>query len=170
VSGVGTVGDDVGRYTAATTSSDGHLHVFYLDATTHRLRHGDFDGSTWTFSNLDGPGVAGGNGRTSHNVGTSVAAAPKAPVGVIDVVYSDDTTHALRHARWSSGIWTFETIDGTGALTVGHTTDAVGLDNAAVYGGAFTQQLLAFTGDTTTGDLRRACTLGPGILPPAVCD
>lgn len=168
--GGGRVTDDVGQYISTTMTPDGHLHVFYLDATTHRLRHGNFDGSTstWTFENLDGPGVAGGAGRTAHMVGSSTAAAPNAPGSVIDVLYSDDTAHSLRHGRFDGSTWTFETIDGTGSLTVGRTSDQVGQYNAIAYGGT-PIELQMWTGDLTSGNLRSGCSFGPGIPPPAAC-
>ena len=166
--GGGRVTDNVGQYNATATTPDGHLHVFYLDATTHRLRHANFNGSTWSFENLDGPGVAGAAGRTGDMVGAYAAAALNAPGSVIDVLYSDDTAHSLRHARFDGSTWTFETIDGTGALTLGATNDQVGQYNAAGYGGS-PVELLMWTGDTTSGNLRSGCTLGPGTTPPATC-
>jgi len=164
----GRVSDDVGQYNSTAVTSDGHFHVFYLDATTHRLRHANFDGSTWTFQNLDGPGVLGAAGRTGHQVGSYTAATQNTPGNVIDVIYSDDTAHSLRHARFGSGTWKFETIDGTGALTVGATTNQVGQFNAIAYGGP-PDELHMWTGDLTSGNLRTGCSLGPSTAPPAVC-
>jgi len=164
----GRVADDVGQYNATTTTPDGHLHVFYLDATTNRLRHAEFDGTSWTFSDLDGPGVGGGNGRTGDTVGGYAATAANAPGNVIDVFYSDDVAHSLRHARFDGVTWTFETIDGTGASTLGSTHDQVGQFNAAGYGG-LPVELHMWTGDLTSGNLRTGCTLGPLTTPPATC-
>lgn len=166
--GGGRVTDDVGQFDTATMTADGHLHVFYLDATTHRLRHADFDGSTWSFEDLDGPGVPGGAGRLGDMVGSYAAAAPNAPGNVLDVLYSDDTVHSLRHAHFNGSAWRFETIDGTGALTVGRTTDQVGQFNAIAYGGT-PVELQMWTGDLTSGTLRYGCSLGMGIPPPATC-
>jgi len=164
----GSTTDDVGQYISTATTADGHFHVFYLDATTHRLRHANFDGSAWTFEDLDGPGVAGAAGRTAHTVGSYTAAAPNAPGNTIEVLYSDDTAHSLRHGRYDGSAWTFETIDGTGALTVGRTTGQVGQYNALAYGGT-PVTLQMWTGDITGGTLRNGCTLGPGTAPPATC-
>lgn len=166
--GGGRVADDVGQYDAVTQTADGHLHLFYLDATTHRLRHANFDGSTWTFEDLDGPGLGASAGRVADQVGSYAAAAPNAPGNTIDVVYSDDTAHSLRHAQFDGSTWRFETIDGTGALTIGRTLDQVGQFNALAYGGT-PVELQMWTGDLTSGNLRWGCSLGPGTTPPAAC-
>jgi hypothetical protein len=87
-------------------------------------------GATWIFSDLDGPGVPGGAGRTGHQVGAYAAATVDPAGGVIDVLYADETAHALRHARHDAAGWSFETIDGTGSLQLGSTTHNVGRFNA----------------------------------------
>ena len=178
--GAGRTSDHVGGgSTAAVATSDGHLHVFYVDNTASRLRHGEFDGTSWTFTNLDGPGIGGGSGRSPDLMGGSVSVAQNAPAPFIDVVYTNLSTLSLRHAQWNGSMWRFETIDGAGNFTVGGTTDQVGFPtitgavtqqmNAAVYGGASSSILHVFTGDKTTGALREECTLGVGILAPANC-
>ena len=178
--GAGRTSDHVGNgSTAAVATADGHLHVFYVDNTTSRLRHGDFDGSTWSFSDLDGPGVPGGAGRVNQFVGGSVTVAQNAPAPLIDVIYTNQQTLSVRHAQWSGTAWRFETIDGAGNLTAGGTTDQVGFPtflgavtqqmNAAVYGGVGSSILHVYTGDKTNGAFREACTLGAGIFAPANC-
>src|SRR5262245_11195770 len=44
--------------------------ITYADSSSSRLRFGvDSPSLGWSFTDLDGPGVAGGGGRTSDNVG-----------------------------------------------------------------------------------------------------
>ena len=160
----GHTDDNVGYYTAA--QPDGlRLQAFYYDATAHTLRHASWDGTTWTCETLDGPG--GVTGSVADDVGqyTSMTITPDRH---LHVFYLDATTHRLRHGRFDGSTWTFETIDGTGALTIGRTTDQVGHFNAIAYGGT-PVELQMWTGDGTTGDLRAGCSFGPGIAPPAAC-
>jgi hypothetical protein len=113
--------------------------------------------------------IATGHVRTKSR-GLLAGLAGVALASTIDVVYGADTMHAVRHAQWNGTMWRFETVDGNGSLTVGGTAHPVGTSNAIAYGGAGTSLLHVFTGDTITGDVREACSTGPGILAPANCN
>ena len=166
--GAGRTGDTVGTYNAAVATADGKLHDYYYDTTAHRLRHAWFDGS-WHFENLDGPGVAGGGGRTSDNVGSHTATVGGDATS-LDVFYSDETAHTLRRGHFDGSIWKFESVDGTGSSsTGGTTTDSVGQYNAAAFN-APGVQLHFFTGDTSNGDLRSGCSTAFGAGAPATCN
>ncbi len=177
--GAGRTGASIGTSISAVSGTDGSLHVFY-GAATGRLRHARFNGSSWAFEDLDGPGVASGaQGVTPHAVGGSISAVQNSPAPFVDVVYSDASVQSLRHAQWNGTAWRFEVVDGPGNITAGGTTDEVGFPfvtgavtqqvNVAVYGGASSSILHVFTGDKTTGALREECTIGAGILAPANC-
>lgn len=78
------------------TLYQGQPHVWYLDATAGRLRHAWWTGTQWSFEDLDGTGVPGGNGRTGNVVGfySAVTLYQDQP----HVWYLDATAAGLRHA------------------------------------------------------------------------
>lgn len=135
-----------------TAQSGAAFHVFYKTAA-NKLQHSWWDGlltnPAWHTEVLDGSG--GGSGRTSHAVG-DYATATASGAG-LDVFYQDTTSQALRHAKSSGSSWSFETLDGTGGIAAGATTDAVGTHIAALaYGGG----LHVVYQDTSTGAQRHA--------------
>ncbi|MFN8027354.1 MAG: hypothetical protein U0W40_13655 [Acidimicrobiia bacterium] len=163
----------------ALAGNDGFLHAFYTDGTG-QLHHAFGNGSSWSFQALDGPGTGTAAGRTGDHLFGTVRAVQNSPGPLIDVLYTDFTNYALRHAQWTGGGWRFEVIDGHGGLVAGGTGDQVGFPsitgavsqqmNAGVYGGVTSSILHTFTGDLTTGDLREECTLGAGIAAPPNCN
>jgi hypothetical protein len=134
-----------GRTTNDVASSPAALlfagapHVFSVDTTAGRLRHGWWTGAAWRFESLDGPGVAGVGGRSAVRV-----------VGDVAVVLHGGTPHAwyragddlrLRHAWWTGTRWRFETLD-----------TAVGRGIAVVH---FAGAPHVFTRSNATGRLRQ---------------
>ena len=108
----------------------GALHVFYRDETGGNLRHGSFDGTSWTFETLDGAG--GANGRLNADVGTSISV--QSYRGSLFVFFVDRTHTNVRRARLAAG-WTFSTIDGGGGAG-GRIAGDVGYNTrTAVYDG-----------------------------------
>ena len=116
------------------------IQLFYLDATTHTLRHAWWDGARWNFETLDGLG--GANGRTTDHVAGGTIAIRQLGAQV-QIFYSNDTTHTLRHAWWDGARWNFENFD-TGVSLPGAVYVA-----STQYGTAFH---VAFK--TSTGTLR----------------
>jgi hypothetical protein len=77
-----------------TAVHDGKLDVWYKAG--NGLRHALFDGSAWTFQDLDGPGVPQDHGQTDHSLDGEIA------VVLVDdkpeVFYRDQQSASLRHA------------------------------------------------------------------------
>ncbi len=122
------------------------LQAFYADNTNSSLTHSWWDGARWNVENLDGAGK-----NTNDSVGRYVTAVQFG--AQIQLLYSDATTHTLRHAWWDGIRWNFETLDGAGGAN-GRTANFVG-------GGtiAFRQvgaQVQAFYSDDTAHKLRHA--------------
>ncbi len=110
----GRTGNTVGANVAATQYGS-TLQLFYADATSNALRHAWYDGA-WHFETLDGNGGSGG--RTANDVaGGDIAV--RTYLGQLQVFYSDDTAHTLRHAWWTGTTWGFETLD-TGLASSAH--------------------------------------------------
>jgi hypothetical protein len=105
----GRIDANVGEDQAAVVYA-GQLHVFYYDRTHGDLRHGRYDGSSWSFETLDGAG--GGDGRVTANVGLRVSAAPYGQV--LHVVYANTSSADVRLASLDGTSWSFETLDGAG--------------------------------------------------------
>jgi hypothetical protein len=135
------------------------LQLFYTNASTHTLRHAWWDGKAWGYEALDGAG--GANGRTSDSVAGSTIVVRQYGGSQLQVFYSDDTAHALRHA-WYDGQWHFETLDtniatsnvGIAATQYGSTfhvvyTGASGLLRHAWYDTKWNKETL--DGDSTVG-------------------
>jgi hypothetical protein len=99
--------DNVGGHVTSIQYGS-QLQLFYSDATTHDLRHAWWDGAAWHFESLDGAG--GGNGRTSNNVAGGVISVRQFG-SQLQLFYSDDTAHALRHGWWDGSAWRFENLD-----------------------------------------------------------
>jgi hypothetical protein len=87
------------------------LDVYHLATTDNRLRRAGWTGTGWEFENLDGPRSVGGNGRTTHALGGSVAAVVWS--NQTHLFYADLTAGRLRHG-WNDGVGRFENLDGTG--------------------------------------------------------
>ena len=68
----GRIVADLGDASVATVYG-GNLEVVYLDETGLDVRRASFDGSSWSFSDLDGDSTAGGH--TGHEVGFNLGAA-----------------------------------------------------------------------------------------------
>lgn len=148
---------DVGEYVTATIWN-GEPHVFYRDATNARLRHGWWNGRAWLFENLDGPGVAGGNGRTANGVAEYNRVQVYA--GLPHVFYRDTTAGRLRHGWWSGRSWLFENLDGPGVPGGnGRAGDVVGAHVEVIVDRT---ALDVYHVATTDGRLRRAGWTGAG--------
>ena len=118
----------------ATLQSFGsQLDILYRDSDTNGLRHSWWNGSRWSFEQLDGTGgIIPGN--TGRSVGAYIASMQYG--GGLHVWYQDLTSGALRHA-WYSGGWHVEVLDGAGATNSGSSnSNDTGLFTAVVdYGG-----------------------------------
>ena len=86
----------------------GQLQLFYTDGSAHDLRHAWWDGHRWQFESLDGAG--GGNGRTTHSVAGGDITVRQFG-SQLQVFYSDDSAHSLRHSWWDGTRWNAETTD-----------------------------------------------------------
>ncbi len=94
------------------------IQAFYADSAHGSLGHSWRDGTRWNVEVLDGAGK-----NTNDSVGKFVTAIQYG--AQIQLLYSDATTHTLRHAWWDGIRWNFETLDGAGGAN-GRTTHAVG--------------------------------------------
>jgi hypothetical protein len=126
----GRVNANVGEDQAAAVYG-GRLHVLYYDRTHGDLRHGTYDGSTWTFETVDGSG--GVAGRIVANVGLRVSAS--AFGGSLRVAYANTSAGDVRLASWNGTAWSLRTLDGAGG-TAGRINGNVGWNTASgVFGG-----------------------------------
>jgi hypothetical protein len=108
----GRIVADVGAASVATVY-DGRLEVAYLDETNVDVRRASYDGTTWSFSTVDGDSIDGGH--TVHEVGFNLA------TGVwggslhllyyeCDPAYDTPFGHELgwvREAVFDGGSWTY---------------------------------------------------------------
>ena len=103
----------------------------------------------WQFQDLDGPGVPGGNGRSSEPMQDDGSATIRYE-GVPHVFYRSGGE--LRHA-WAPGTgWVFETLDGDGGAD-GRTANTVGGGASAT---TFNGEPHVFYVDATANRLRHA--------------
>ena len=116
----GRTSDSVGTDVSATQLG-GAVHVFYLDASAHTLRHAWTAGGIWKFQTLDGNSTAGG--RTTHDVGGQSVAAVFG--GQLNVFYADTTAGTVRRAVFDGTSWHYSVIDGN-STSGGRTTAVVG--------------------------------------------
>jgi hypothetical protein len=96
---------------------NGQVHLFFgrRDQATPQpitLRHEWFDGTSWQVEDLDGPGVAGGNGRTSDSVGFSATAFSDGTS--VHVFYQGAA--GIRHAYFDGSTWSFDVPEAFGLL------------------------------------------------------
>ncbi|MBI1857009.1 hypothetical protein HY003_01175 [Candidatus Saccharibacteria bacterium] len=144
---ISTVIGSTGNY-PYTLTVGGWLHVFYYDVAGGNLRHAWIDPAGWHFETIDGAG--GANGQIDADVGGM----SKAIVynNQLYVMYHDFQNNSLRIASLSGGIWTAQTLDGTGG-TNGRLSGNMGLDITAITNG---DSLHLFYSDATQGNLRHA--------------
>ena len=93
--------------------------IFGLATDEPRLRRAWRDGNgTWQFEDFDGPGAAGGNGRTGDDTVHGEISIVDVS-GTAHVFYQaqplDRDVRRLRHAWYDGTTWNFEDIDGWGA-------------------------------------------------------
>ena len=119
---------------------NGQPQLFYGDTMTGKLRHAWFDGTRWNFEAFDTKSAGSGT-IAVRQYGTQ-----------LNLFYANDTDNRLRHA-WYSGGWNFETLDGTGSSTAGHTSNSVG-DFATLQ--SFGNQLDILYRDSSTNGLRHS--------------
>jgi hypothetical protein len=104
----GRIFADLGRASVATVY-DGRLEVFYLEQTGMDVRRASYDGTTWTFADLDGDSTLGGH--TIHEVGFNIAAASWG--GSLHVLYYEaDPAYGrelgwVRDAAFDGSSWTY---------------------------------------------------------------
>ncbi|WP_437999381.1 hypothetical protein WMF26_05110 [Sorangium sp. So ce185] len=134
------VGGDIAVVSYGSPFTTIKLMVFYINLTQENLRVADFDGSTYTFSVVDGTGGIA-SGATSGDIATQIDAFSYA-ADVISyskpyVFYTDQTNHTLRGASFSSSAWSAFKLDGatSGNACSGAMTTTAGYDPAVVGGG-----------------------------------
>lgn len=104
----GRIFADLGRASVATVY-DGRLEVFYLEQTGMDVRRASYDGTAWTFQDLDGDSTIGGH--TIHDVGYNIAAASWG--GSLHVLYYeadpayDGELGWARDAAFDGTSWTY---------------------------------------------------------------
>ncbi len=110
----GHTSNNVGDF--ATLQSFGNqLDILYRDSSANGLRHSWWNGTRWSFEQLDGNGGII-PGHTNNSVGSYIVATQYA--NGLHTWYRDLTSGALRHA-WYAGGWHVEILDGTGASNAG---------------------------------------------------
>ncbi|WP_437502165.1 hypothetical protein [Sorangium sp. So ce1099] len=139
-------GSDIAVVTTGSILSAGRLLVFYTNDLQKNLRVANFDGTTFTFSVIDGTGgVASGatSGDINPHIGAiSYSSAPFASRTPY-VFYADSDNHTLRAASLSGSSWSAIKLDGAasgnacaGAITttsVGGPTPLLGGGGMLVY-------------------------------------
>ena len=99
---------DLGRRPVATVFG-GRLEVFYLEQTGMDVRRASYDGTTWTFADLDGDSTLGGH--TIHDVGYNLATGVWG--GSLHVLYYeadpayDGELGWVREADFDGSSWTY---------------------------------------------------------------
>ncbi|WP_437995477.1 hypothetical protein WMF26_29800 [Sorangium sp. So ce185] len=123
------VGGDIAVTTYGSPLGTLDLKVFYINETQKNLRVADFDGTTFTFSVIDGTGGIA-SGATSGDLGYGIDAISYGE-NILDwrapyVFYTDETNHTLRAAWLSGSSWSAIKVDGansgntcSGAVTAG---------------------------------------------------
>src|SRR5450756_2511515 len=112
------VGSTLGALTA-----NGRPQVYYYDSSAAALHRAWWDGTRWLFLTIDGS-TSRLAGHTPDQVGSAISATLGGDQP--QVFYADATGQSLRHAWLTAAGWRFETLDGPGAATAGHTADHVG--------------------------------------------
>ena len=139
-----------GSLSVATLGQYGvYPHVFYSDDTRRELRHGWWNGATWTFETLDGDRTLA-DGRTDAETGFAPSVVNLN--GVLHVFYSDWNT-GLRHA-WFANQWGYEQLDGSAAAAgrcTGYTRDKVFGPTATTLVGT---QIYSFSSTMSTTNYR----------------
>jgi hypothetical protein len=142
----GRVNESVGS-DATVMPFAGAPHVFYYDVDANDLRHGWWNGASWSFETLDGNSLLGG--RVNADVGMYESGMLLG--GLPHVFYRDEAGKDLRHAWWNGAQWGFETLDGNSSGPAGRINGDVGLDSAVTILGPQPQ---VFYYDSGSGDLR----------------
>jgi len=141
--GSGRTDREVGRYPTAVVYG-GELHVFYQGywSSSGVLRHAHFNGTQWSFEDLDGHDLTGGATAAVGEWNTSLVVGSE-----LHVWYLGHTPGApdpcrcvppappgdgLRHAWFDGSTWRFEFLDGFGTSDDGRVPNGVGGYNAAV--------------------------------------
>ena len=122
------------------------IQAFYADNSHGSLGHSWRDSTGWHVEVLDGAGK-----NTNDSVGKFVTAIQYG--AQIQLLYSDATTHSLRHAWWDGIRWNTETLDGAGGAN-GRTTHVVA--NGTISYRQVGAQVQAFYSDDTAHTLRHA--------------
>ena len=123
----GRIVADLGDASVATVYG-GRLEVLYLEETGLDVRRASYDGTSWSFSDLDGDSSVGGH--TQHEVGFNVAAAIWG--GALHVLYYErDPAYGpdlgwVREAELDGTSWTYSRAFRVSAIWPGKTL-AVGV-------------------------------------------
>jgi hypothetical protein len=144
------VSGSLAQYTATITTGN-KLHVFYYDDTNGYLRESVWDSSAskWTSSILDGAANTS-SGGVKANVGEYVTALDYK--GSLQLYYYDVTNGNLRHAWWSNGRWSYNTMDGSSGAGGKLNANVGEYVSAMQYG----TSLQLYYYDVTNGNLRHA--------------
>jgi hypothetical protein len=141
--GDGRTNREVGRYPTAVVYQ-GQLHVFYQGNWTSSgtLRHGRFNGTHWSFEELDGRDLSGGVTAAVGEWNSALVVG-----GELHVWYLGHTPgsadpcgctppgpdgDALRHGWFDGSVWKFEYLDGAHLSGNGRIENGVGFYNAAI--------------------------------------
>jgi hypothetical protein len=112
----------LGRSSVATVY-DGRLEVLYLEETGMDVRRASYDGTTWSFADLDGDSTL--SGRTVHEVGFNLDAAVWG--GSLHALYYEaDPAYGrelgwVREAAYDGSSWTYGRAFRTNAIVPGKT-------------------------------------------------
>ena len=108
---------DVGSYASLAVGPSGRPAIAYYDATRRNLNFASYDGSAWTVE------IARAAPSSNYNYGkyASLAYGPGGEPAIS--FFADATPRDLAFSKRSGTGWTFETVDGYGAVTIfGHYT------------------------------------------------
>ncbi|WP_437505708.1 hypothetical protein [Sorangium sp. So ce1099] len=135
-----TLGGDIALVLYGSPFSTLSLQIFYTNQTQANLRVADLDGSTSTFSVVDGAGGIA-SGATSGDIGYHIDAIGYSESTVAwrqpYVFYTDQTNHTLRGASFNGTSWSAFKLDGatSGNACSGAMTTTAGYDPTVVLGG-----------------------------------
>lgn len=143
----GRINSVTGQF-AAPVVSENLLQVFYYDTTGGNLRHAWFNGTTWSFEDLDGS--LGSVSRSSSDTGFTPSVVSYN--GTTQVFYYDRMYGNLRHAWSDANGWHFENLDGD-VGSIGRSNADLGVYSVGL---VFNDTLQLFYTDLTNTNLRHA--------------
>ena len=100
----------------ASTTFNGKPAIAYTDTKSGDLKLATFNGTVWKKVTVDGSGGSGGRTSNSINSPVSLCVNGSGTKQVLHIFYSDAIDKDLRYATFNGKNFTFEVVDGDGAV------------------------------------------------------